>query len=166
LARVGVYHHAAVVTLSRVPWDGFSFSVRERCNKIVRSIVQEQNTPIDRKVKNKASQQTFFHDVLDSNLPLEEKSPERLAQEVQVVIGAGAETTGKMLTWTTYHLLENPDKLNKLKEELNRLDPNQTATLVDYEQMSYLVSSLYPATEQLLISTDICHARGTSVYYT
>ncbi|KAL5336611.1 cytochrome P450 [Aspergillus crustosus] len=119
---------------------GLVFQFQERCNKIVQAIIQEQNTPSDEKGQATTSQHTFFHDVLDSNLPQEEKSPERLAQEVQVVIGAGAETTGKMLTWTTYYLLENPEKLNKLKEELARLDPDHTATLVDFEKMPYLTS--------------------------
>ncbi|KAL4928992.1 cytochrome P450 [Aspergillus undulatus] len=127
--------------LSRVyPGMGLVFQFQDRCNKIVNSIMNEQNAEGYEKVKSQFSQPTFFHDVLNSNLPPEEKSPERLAQEVQVVIGAGAETTGKMLTWTTYYLLENPQKLAKLKEELNRLDPDNTATLTDFEQMPYLTS--------------------------
>ncbi|KAL4922403.1 cytochrome P450 [Aspergillus aurantiobrunneus] len=119
---------------------GLVFQFQDRCNKTVQAIMDEQNARLHENYKSQFSQPTFFHDVLNSNLPPEEKSAERLAQEVQVVIGAGAETTGKMLTWTTYYLLENPKKLNKLKEELDRLDPKQTATLIDFEQMPYLTS--------------------------
>ncbi|KAL4955914.1 cytochrome P450 [Aspergillus filifer] len=127
--------------LSRVyPGMDLVFQFQERCNKIVQSIINQQYTEGYEKAKSQFSQPTFFHDVLSSNLPLKEKSPERLAQEVQVVIGAGAETTAKMLTWTMYYLLENPEKLNKLKEELGRLDPNGTATLTHFEQMPYLTS--------------------------
>ncbi|KAL2822793.1 cytochrome P450 [Aspergillus cavernicola] len=117
---------------------GLVFQFQQRCNNIVERIIEEQKIQGSEKTTSQFSQPTLFHDVLNSNLPPEEKSPERLAQEVQVVIGAGAETTGKMLTWTTYYLLENPEKLNKLKAELNRLDPDQIATLIDFEKMPYL----------------------------
>lgn len=83
---------------------------------------------------------TLFHALLDSKLPPEEKTADRLSQEVFTVISAGGETTAKNLTTLTFHLLNNPDKLQKLREELNRLDPDRTASLVEYETMPYLVS--------------------------
>lgn len=129
--------------LSRAyPGMNLVFQFQARCNKIVRTIMNEQNAPDYEKVKSQFSQPTFFHDVLNSNLPAEEKSPERLAQEVQVVIGAGTETVAKMLAWTMYYLLEKPEKIQKLREELDRLDPTKTATLLEFEQMPYLVSCL------------------------
>ncbi|KAL2870373.1 cytochrome P450 [Aspergillus lucknowensis] len=149
-AKSGVYIKAfpwlGLVFTAMPPWllsrvyhgMGLVFQFQQRCQNIVQSIMEEQNSQGHENVKSKFSQPTFFHDVLNSDLPPEEKSPERLAQEVQVVIGAGAETTGKMLTWTTYYLLENPEKLNRLREELNRFDPNRTATLIDLEKMPYL----------------------------
>ncbi|KAL3430456.1 cytochrome P450 [Aspergillus tetrazonus] len=127
--------------LSRVyPGMGLVFQFQDRCNRIVQRIMEEQKERGYEEVKNQFDHPTFFHDVLNSNLPKELKTPDRLAREVQAVIGAGSETTGKMLTWTMYYLLENPDKMNALKEELNRLDPDQTATLVDFEKMPYLTS--------------------------
>lgn len=83
---------------------------------------------------------TLFHALLDSKLPPEEKEPGRLSQEVFTVISAGGETTAKNLTTLTFHLLNNPDKLQRLRDELNRLDPDGTATLVEYETMPYLTS--------------------------
>ncbi|KAJ5788781.1 hypothetical protein N7457_003771 [Penicillium paradoxum] len=83
---------------------------------------------------------TLFHALLESKLPPEEKSPSRLSQEVFTVISAGGETTAKNLTTLTFHLLNNPDKLQRLREELDRLDPNGTASLVEYESMPYLTS--------------------------
>lgn len=108
-------------------------------NRLVHSIIDEQKNEGYENLKSKFSQPTFFHDILNSDLPPEEKTPGRLAEEVQVVIGAGTETVSKMLTWTTYYLLENPEKMDKLKEELERLDPERTATLIDFEKMPYLV---------------------------
>lgn len=119
------------------PGMDLMFQFQHRCGVLINSIIQSQN---DKSERTKFTHPTFFHDVLDSNLPPEEKSAERLAQEIQVVIGAGAETGAKMLSWTMYYLLENPEKLEKLREELNRLDPDRTATAVDLEKMPYVVS--------------------------
>ncbi|KAJ5170027.1 uncharacterized protein N7500_002810 [Penicillium coprophilum] len=83
---------------------------------------------------------TLFHALLDSKLPQEEKAAGRLSQEVFTVISAGGETTAKNLTTVTFHLLSNPGKLQKLRDELSRLDPDGTATLVEYEAMPYLTS--------------------------
>lgn len=130
--------------LSRAyPGMNLVFQFQARCNKIVRAIMNEQDAPDYEKTKSQFGQPTFFHDVLNSNLPAEDKAPERLAQEVQVVIGAGTETVAKMLTWTMYYLLEKPEKIQKLREELDRLDPTNTATLLEFEQMPYLVSASF-----------------------
>ncbi|KAL3491856.1 cytochrome P450 [Aspergillus germanicus] len=126
--------------LSKVyPGMGLVAQFQERCNNVVQSIMEEQKSEAFEKVKCTSSKPTFFHDVLNSDLPPEEKEPARLAQEVQVLIGAGGETTAKMLAWTIYYLLESPENVNKLKEELDRLDPSGTATLIDYERMPYLI---------------------------
>ncbi|KAH8429750.1 cytochrome P450 [Aspergillus melleus] len=113
---------------------------KRRCENIMQSIIDEQSSKNYDRARSEFSHPTFFHDVLSSSLPLEEKSPERLSQEVRLVIGAGSESTSKMLAWTTFYLLENKKKLDKLREELNRLDPEYTASLVDFEQMPYLTS--------------------------
>ncbi|KAB8210281.1 cytochrome P450 [Aspergillus parasiticus] len=122
------------------PEMDLTFHFQRRCREVIASIMEEQNANGYDKVKSQFSHPTFFHDVLNSNLPPEEKSPERLWQEVQVVVGAGAETTGKALTWTMFYLLHSPDKLQKLREELSQLDPDRTATLLDFEKMPYLTS--------------------------
>ncbi|KAJ6002330.1 cytochrome P450 [Penicillium canescens] len=83
---------------------------------------------------------TLFHAFLESTLPPEEKAADRLSQEVFTVVVAGGETTARNLATITFHLLNNPKKLQKLREELNHLDPDRTASLVDYESMPYLTS--------------------------
>jgi cytochrome P450 len=119
------------------PGMALMFAFQDRCGVLINSVIESQKTEDE---KQEFKHPTFFHDVLASDLPPEEKSAERLAQEIQVVIGAGAETVAKMLSWTTYYLLENPEKLEKLKEELDRLDPDRKASLVDFEKMPYLTS--------------------------
>ena len=68
-----------------------------RCMELILSVIESHNNTGDEKSKVKFAHPTFFHDVLNSNLPPEEKSPERLAQEIQVVVGAGGETVAKAL---------------------------------------------------------------------
>ncbi|KAB8267314.1 cytochrome P450 [Aspergillus minisclerotigenes] len=83
---------------------------------------------------------TLFHALLDSTLPPEEKTADRLSQEVFTVMAAGGETTARNLATITFHLLNNPEKLEKLREELTRLDPDGTASIVEYKAMPYLTS--------------------------
>lgn len=87
---------------------------------------------------------TIFHTLLESNLPDEEKSLERLWQEAMLIVGAGTDTTGNALTVTTFHLISNPDKLAKLRKELEAAIPNrfQPAKLIVVEKLPYLVSLL------------------------
>jgi len=85
-------------------------------------------------------QRTIFHELLESDLPEEEKSLERLWQEGQVVVGAGADTTANALTTMTYHILANPHVLTNLRNELKTAmpDPTVPATLNVVEHLPYL----------------------------
>ena len=85
---------------------------------------------------------TVFHSLLDSSLPPEEKSVERLWQEAQVIIGAGTDTTANTLAVTTFHLLNNPKKNTKLRKELETAFPDRHVPLklTAVEQLPYLVS--------------------------
>ena len=67
---------------------------------------------------------------------------ERLRQEGQLILGAGSDTVANALTATTFHLVDNPEKMLKLVEELEKAipDPNEPAKLTLVEQLPYLVS--------------------------
>jgi cytochrome P450 len=139
------------------PGMALMFAWQARCHAIIQSVLDAY-----RKGELKQESQTrptFFHDIVTSELPEREKTEERLAQELQIVVAAGAETVAKFLSWTTYFLLENPEKLEKLKEELNRLDPDRTATLVELENMPYLVSGM---TGEICKLTSIARLRSCS----
>ncbi|KAI1914338.1 hypothetical protein LOZ61_002239 [Ophidiomyces ophidiicola] len=116
------------------------FVFRRRCEALIKTVIDEHDSPDYDEKRKSYGHPTFFHDILDSDLPPEEKGPERLSQEIQGVIGAGSETVAKTLSWLTYYLLANRDKLDKMLEELNRLDPDQIATAAELEQMPYLTS--------------------------
>ncbi|RDL41592.1 Cytochrome P450 [Venustampulla echinocandica] len=83
---------------------------------------------------------TIFHSLLKSDIPPEEKNLDRLTQEGQLIVGAGADTTANVLTVTTFHLLNNPDIPLKLREELENAtpDPYEPLKLATAEPLPYL----------------------------
>jgi cytochrome P450 len=85
---------------------------------------------------------TIFHEILNSDLPEEEKSFDRLWQDGTVTVIAGTLTTAACLSEVTYHLLRQPNELRKLKEELANAIPH-TGTLpatAKLEQLPYLTA--------------------------
>jgi cytochrome P450 len=84
---------------------------------------------------------TIFHALLESDLPPEDKSQDRLYQEGRVVIGAGSETTAHALTITHFHILDNLDVQQNLRAELVAAlpDRNLPVDLKVVEKLPYLV---------------------------
>lgn len=63
--------------------------------------------------------------VLDSSkLPSEEKAVDRLGQEAQMMLMSGTLTMASTLEHSIYWILDNPDVLRKLKEELRIVMPS------------------------------------------
>jgi cytochrome P450 len=87
---------------------------------------------------------TIFREILNSDLPPEEKSVDRLWHDAQIFNLAGSETTGWALSVITFYVLENPDILHRLKEELRAIvedgDVENTST-TELEKLPFLVSS-------------------------
>ncbi|KAB2571853.1 Cytodhrome monooxygenase aflU [Lasiodiplodia theobromae] len=77
---------------------------------------------------------------MDSSLPESEKTLQRLMDEVQTIIAAGALTTAHFLAVTSYHILANPPILQRLRQELEPVMPNPTRIppLHQLEQLPFL----------------------------
>lgn len=73
-------------------------------------------------------------------LPDSEKSFARLAVEANGLLAAGFETTGAVLTHTTYHILANPDVHHRLSAELAEAIPSadHIPGFQQLEQLPYL----------------------------
>ena len=86
----------------------------------------------------------FLNQILDSNLPAQEKTRQRMGQEAFSIIAAGGETVGRTLTTLTYHLLSNTAFLEKLRNELRDVQPNPQVPIEiqKLEQLPILVSDL------------------------
>jgi cytochrome P450 len=61
-----------------------------------------------------------------------------------LIVGAGAETTAASLGVITFHLLDNPEILKRLREELEVAlpDSDKPVKLKELEQLPYLVFGL------------------------
>ncbi|KAJ4362065.1 hypothetical protein N0V83_011007 [Neocucurbitaria cava] len=83
---------------------------------------------------------TIFASLLQSDLDILDKEPQRLADEAAAVVGAGTETTSWALSVITYHLLTKPELLGKLTRELNTVvkDPKNLPGWTVLENLPYL----------------------------
>jgi len=88
----------------------------------------------------KTTQVTVFKELVDSDLPRDEVTVQRLAEEAQTVVGAGQVTTAHFLKVTSFHVLANPEIHRKLREELQSAMPGDgsLAPLSKLEKLPYL----------------------------
>jgi len=87
---------------------------------------------------------TIFQAILDSDLPANEKTLERLEGEGSVVVAAGSETTARCLSVVTFYLMQEKSILRKLRDELNCIQPETDGflRLSQLETLPYLVCQL------------------------
>jgi cytochrome P450 len=88
----------------------------------------------------KTTHPTVFRELLDSDLPREEVTIERLADEAQTVVAAGQVTTAHFLKLTSFYILDDPEIHRKLKEELKSAMPSDGSLppVSKLEQLPYL----------------------------
>ncbi|KAK4243558.1 cytochrome P450 [Corynascus novoguineensis] len=83
---------------------------------------------------------TIFGGILDSSLPVEDKTDERLANEAQLIVFAGEGTAAHTLTSAIFHLLEKPEILQKVKDELAAVvsDGRPIPTFQQLDKLRYM----------------------------
>lgn len=82
-------------------------------------------------------QRTIFHKILDSTLPTQEKTVDRLTDEGFVLIVAGGETTAIVLQNLIFFILSSPEWLDRIHKELDNLIPDPQ-TLATWQQLEAL----------------------------
>ena len=107
---------------------------------------------------NKIKPKTLFHALYKSNLPPHEKSPLRLKQEGLTVLFAGGETGSRLLSHTMYHLLANPEVLEKVKKEILEAvgDSKERPDIKVLEGLPWLVR-IFPLWGQVPLSATANH---------
>lgn len=89
---------------------------------------------------SKDEKQNIFRELINGDLPAEEKSLPRLVDEGQTMIAAGQETSSFFLQQASYFILANPGVHAKLKAELREAIPvlESTPPLARLEELPYL----------------------------
>ena len=95
-------------------------------------------------LQSKSQEETskdIFETILASNIPLEEKHPKRMANEVFNLLIAGSLTTSKTAVVAVYHILDNPEVCKRLRTELFEAIPDKNAmpSVKDLEKLPMLV---------------------------
>lgn len=108
-------------------------SQRQEVKDQIIKIISGQNT------SNKGVQhRTVFHELLQSNLPPEELSVERLKHEAASITGAGIDTTKTTLALATFHILDNSSVLKRLREELKTRIPHANEAMPPLHELESL----------------------------
>lgn len=117
----------------------FQENIRRQIREVQAEIASRSNKGMIEE-KMSGPSRTIFHELLTGDLPSEEKRLERLWQEGQIVVGAGTETTAWTLSTTLFYLLDNPEVMSKLHEELKAAipDPSERVKWNRLEKLPYL----------------------------
>lgn len=90
---------------------------------------------------------TIIDQILQADIPEQEKSAIRMADNIAATTGAAFETTAAVLRLIVYYVYSNPKILSKLRTELDRLKSESSLDLVDVnaialERLPYLTAVL------------------------
>lgn len=70
------------------------------------------------------TRRSMVHSMRDANhLPASERDPERIVDELSLILSAGSEPTARTLSVASYYLLTNPDTLSTLRKEILAIIP-------------------------------------------
>lgn len=93
-----------------------------------------------------STQHKLYHTILSSPiLDAGEKGPGRISQEAFVVLVAGSETTARVLSTGSFHILVNKERiLPRLQAELVQAmpDPHTRASVQELERLPWLVRTI------------------------
>ena len=87
----------------------------------------------------------IFQELLNSDVPTEERSIDRLTDEGITLVGAGTNSTSHVLSATVYHVLANPIILQNIRKELQEIMPHDfsaQAFLTRLEHLPFLTASI------------------------
>ncbi|KAI4212437.1 MAG: hypothetical protein LQ351_004870 [Letrouitia transgressa] len=105
--------------------------------------IKKKDINIREGLESASSRHNIFHTILESSLPAEEKTAQRLGQEGFVAIAAGGETCARMMSNAIFYILANRDHvLPTLAQELEEVMPTLTCRpeLKTLERLPYLTA--------------------------
>ncbi|GAB1210518.1 hypothetical protein APSETT445_009312 [Aspergillus pseudonomiae] len=112
------------------------FEAKRMIEQMAKSAIEKDH------VKDAHSSKTIFDALCAESVRPEERTLPRVRDEAMVVLGAGTETTARVLTMGSYFLFRDAPRLEKLRAEVKTLMPDSTShvPLVQLEQLPYLTA--------------------------
>jgi cytochrome P450 len=106
--------------------------------------LKEQSTYTLRNGEGEKETRTIFQALSDPSLPAEERTPVRLKNEAMTMMGAGTETTARVLATGSFHLYRNEAMVQRLRDELKTVmpEPSSKVSWGQLEKLPYLVRIL------------------------
>lgn len=97
------------------------------------------------KIASTARNRTMIAALTQPHIPPEERTANRIRNELFVILGAGTETTARVLTMAAYQLGSQRAIRDKLRSELKGVlvTPSHRATWPELAKLPYLVRKLY-----------------------
>ncbi|KAJ5296670.1 uncharacterized protein N7443_007563 [Penicillium atrosanguineum] len=104
--------------------------------------IKEQSVNALQNAEKEQGSRTIFHALSDPSLPAEERTPIRLKNEAMTIVGAGTETTARVLTVGSFHLYRDGTMVRRLRDELRTVmpDPTSKASWGQLEKLPYLTA--------------------------
>jgi cytochrome P450 len=105
-------------------------------------VALKQKKSKETKESDEKSIDSIFDTLVGPNVPENEKTVDRLVDESALLLGAGTETTARSLAVSMFHVMNDKEIGNKLREELKTVmeKPTSKATWTELEHLPYLVS--------------------------
>lgn len=90
---------------------------------------------------------TIFDALVSPSVPSHDKTLDRLKDESALLLGAGTETTARAIAVSMFHLMNNKEMGQRLREELKTVlkTPLSKVSWADLEKLPYLVgATMFP----------------------
>lgn len=126
-----------------IPLLGHLQAHREKIKAGMERIWYEDESKSTVRDAKSMTRRSMVHSMRDANhLPASERDPERIVDELGLILSAGSEPTARTLSVASYYLLSNPKILSTLREEIIATIPaNVSVSDVPYatlENLPYL----------------------------
>ena len=109
----------------------------------LKEVYKIQQMPVNSASNSEKSHPTVIHEIMYSEaIPPSEKTPYRMKCEVMQFVGAGTDTVANTMHMITFHVIDQPTILRKLRDELLTVqpDPSRPARYSQLEQLPYLTA--------------------------
>ncbi|GAP88286.1 putative benzoate 4-monooxygenase cytochrome P450 [Rosellinia necatrix] len=109
--------------------------------------MQDMITQSSTRRSGKGTRWTIFDALSDTSIPPHERTPRRLEDEGLILVGAGTETTARLLAVASYHIFKSTPLLTKLRNEIRTVMPTPTtqASWSELERLPYLNAVIHEA---------------------